>query len=354
MPENKTTDAKAILLSMLGNMAGGVLAIGFKGEILVINEAASLLLSGQREPSQLLSKNVLEYLDEDSRISEELRESLKEGRKSFSLIKESINDRYLNIHGNLFIRGLIVSFEDVTEVVNAENEILKTQHLQEKNKALEQFAYVTAHDLKQPLTTIQGYLDIVNLKFSDSIDPDLIRYCSLIQNATTRMVEQIQGLLLYSRLGKSSEKKKVSLQKLVKQVLEELNGQMTSTRAKIIVEELPELEAHDLEMRSLFKNLLSNSMKYTKKGVAPEIVVTSDNTGDHNKIVIRDNGLGIDAELHDKIFEMHFRTPNSAKDYSGSGIGLAHCKKIVELHGGEIWVNSELGKGSEFHFTLSN
>ena len=225
-----------------------------------------------------------------------------------------------------------------------------SKELRMVNKEMEQFAYLASHDLQEPLNTITGWLQIIN---SEQLDENGKMSVDLIGNATDRMRSLIKGLLEYSKLGSHIEFKSVDCNELIKEILNSLTAVIEKKEAEIKVSNLPMVQGHQLKLSMLFQNLISNSLKFTKEGTKPIVQISarkSELTG-YWEFALTDNGIGISEENLDKIFDI-FHREHSRDKYEGTGIGLAHVKKIVEMHKGKIWVSSKLNEGTTFHFTL--
>jgi len=166
------------------------------------------------------------------------------------------------------------------------------------------------------------------------------------------MKELISGLLDYGSLGKSAEIKEIDCNKIVKTVYEDLNFLITSTNTKIEVGELPILLGYETEIRLLFQNLIANAIKFKKPNLDPDIIISAEKNNSLWNFKVKDNGIGIDPDYKEKIFNI-FQRLHRSDEFEGTGIGLAHCRKIVELHNGEIGVVSQLGEGSTFHFSIN-
>ena len=164
------------------------------------------------------------------------------------------------------------------------------------------------------------------------------------------MQSLVKDLLDYSRLTETGETKLVDLNLLIKHVLHDLDGSIQQANAHIQIENLPELDGYETPLRLLYQNLISNAIKFSVD--RPQIKIGADKVGGKWLFYVQDNGIGIDPQHHDKIFVI-FQRLHLRSEFGGTGIGLAHCKKIVEMHGGIIWVESEVGKGSKFCFTLN-
>jgi signal transduction histidine kinase len=221
------------------------------------------------------------------------------------------------------------------------------------NKELEQFLYIATHDLKEPLNTVNSYVDLFRKKYNGKFDQTADDYLTYIQKSVNLMKDLVKDLMDYSIIGNEKVAKKTNLNELVKNVIDALRSSIQEKKAEINMDNLPTLNVYPAEMTVLFQNLLSNAVKFNREGVNPKIFIKSEKQNGNWKFSIKDNGLGIDKKFYDKIFVI-FQRLNPRSKYEGTGIGLAHCKKIVELHKGEIWVESTPGEGSEFHFTIQD
>lgn len=230
------------------------------------------------------------------------------------------------------------------------NEDLLLQ-MEDKNKQLNQFAYIASHDLQEPLRTVDNFIDIFEEEYKDKLDEEAGQYFGFIKGATSRMKDLITGLLNYSRLGKSGVKADVFLNELITNIKEDLSVRINERGVVITQDDLPEVNGYPVELRQLFMNLINNAIKFTPPERSPKIHIAYKELKSFHEFKIIDNGLGIKEEHIDKIFNMFTRL-HSAKDYEGTGIGLAFCQKIIELHRGKISVTSTLGEGSTFKFTL--
>jgi len=254
---------------------------------------------------------------------------------------------------------------EINERKNSEEQIkaLNLQLLQNidkleaANKDLDRFAFMASHDLQEPLRKIRTFSDRLSEKYSDIFDEDAKKILSRIQNAATRMQLLIKDILTFSKIsiGKK-EFVKSNLNLLLEEVLNEFEVPVREMKAQIMIEKLPDLYINLNLMRPLFYNIVSNSLKYSKKGEVPVIKVHSDFTDESSgnkycRIFFEDNGIGFDQKYSEQIFEM-FKRLHNHNEYEGTGIGLALCKKIVEEHSGFISARSHLGKGSTFIISL--
>ena len=227
----------------------------------------------------------------------------------------------------------------------------QNKRLQIQNKELEQFSYIASHDLQEPLRTLISFAELLKDEYSGKLDENADIYLNYILQSSGRMQNLVKGLLDYTRIGKERELSKVDCKLLIYQILTDIQLSISECEALITVKELPILNAFAIELRLLFQNLISNALKFRRKGKAPEIEISAEEKENHWLFALKDNGIGIDKNDKDKIFIIFKRLHNRG-EYEGTGIGLSHSKKIVELHGGQIWVESNIGEGSTFYFTI--
>jgi signal transduction histidine kinase len=220
-----------------------------------------------------------------------------------------------------------------------------------KNKELEQFAYIASHDLQEPLRSVTSFSQLINEEYRDKIGDTGAQYLDFLMEASGRMRNLIKGLLDYSRLGREAKLSMVDANAVLRDVQVDLSVAIAESKARITVERLPTLLAYETEFRQLVQNLLSNALKFRRKDTAPELRISAQRQGNCWEFAVQDNGIGIAKESQDKIFLIFQRLHNRSQ-YEGTGIGLANCRKIAELHGGSIRVMSEKNQGSTFYFTI--
>lgn len=225
------------------------------------------------------------------------------------------------------------------------------KELESKNTELEQFVYIASHDLQEPLRTTASFVELFQKQYKGRLDEKADSYLSYISDSSARMKTLIGDLLEYSRIGGKRELQEIDCNVLLNEVLTDLGIVVAESGAKISAGRLPCLYAYPTAIKQLFQNLITNAIKFRKNDIISKIQISAEVKGDAWKFSFTDNGIGIEPKHSEKIFII-FQRLHSRKEYEGSGIGLAHCKKIVESHGGRIWIESIPGEGTTFHFTL--
>ncbi len=274
--------------------------------------------------------------------------------------KEKKRSNVLLEDKNHAIRDTYALLERRTREISDQNDLLKQQTeeihhqnelLKQSNSDLEQFAYVASHDLREPLRTIRSYMQLLQKRYEEKLDASAKEFIDYAVKGAFRMDQLLRDLLDYSRIGRTRLiVSPVPLDSLVEEVLHNLSRQIDDSNAVINVGKLPVVNGHESQLEQLFQNLLSNALKFSGNK-PPEISISSE-TKDHEAVIsITDNGIGIDDRYRDKIFTI-FQRLHTQEKYQGTGIGLAICKRVVQQHGGELWFESEMGKGTTFYVSL--
>jgi signal transduction histidine kinase len=238
------------------------------------------------------------------------------------------------------------------ERLRAEEEIKRyTKELERSNKELQQFAYVASHDLQEPLRMVGSFLQLLERRYSQQLDSNAKDFIHYAVDGAVRMQALINDLLEYSRVGTRGKPfEEIDLNKIVALAKNNLNIAIKEHKAKIRCAKLPLIFGDDTQLTQVFQNLIGNAIKFhTEK--SPEITITSVRKNGNYEIMVKDNGIGIDPQYKEKIF-LIFQRLHNREDYPGTGIGLAICKRIVERHGGSIWVESKAGEGATFIFSI--
>ncbi len=253
--------------------------------------------------------------------------------------------------------GVIFQYLTLAKNISLEKkaEQLNSQYLKElksKNTELEEFSYIASHDLQEPLRTLTNYSGLFVRKYQDILDKQGIELLEFISSATLRMQTLIRDILDYSRIGKEKSKVEIDVQKVVEHVVQDLSVLINNSQTEIqINNSLPKIYGYETEIRLVFQNLIANSIKFKNINKKPYLEIEY-NEGLHNhRFSVSDNGIGIDPNYKDKIFQI-FQRLHKQSAYSGTGIGLAHCKKIIERHQGEIWFEPNSNQGTIFYFTI--
>jgi len=255
---------------------------------------------------------------------------------------------------------MIGSLQDVTKLKQNERDLeelnlklsKRAYDLKISNQELEQFAYIASHDLQEPLRMVTSFLGQLKKKYDDQLDEKAQQYIYFANDGAVRMRQIILDLLEYSRVGRLSyQMEEIDLNILINEVVILHQNTIAEKKAIIKYDHLPTIKAAKTPLLSVLSNLISNGLKYQNGNSNPEILINVKDLGDKWEFIISDNGIGIDPQFFRKIFII-FQRLHSKESYSGTGIGLAISKKIIENHGGTIWLESALEKGSIFHFTI--
>jgi light-regulated signal transduction histidine kinase (bacteriophytochrome) len=254
--------------------------------------------------------------------------------------------------------GTLGVARDITERKRAEQKLKQTMaELARSNRELEQFAYVASHDLQEPLRMVASYVQLLARRYQGRLDADADEFIAYAVDGATRMQALINDLLAYSRVGTRGRPfEPTDCEAILDQALANLQVAIEESGAVVTHDPLPTVMADGTQLVQLFQNLIGNAVKFRGEQ-PPRIHISAQKTSEVSKtsevwaFSVRDNGIGIDPEYHERIF-MIFQRLHSREEYEGTGIGLAVCRKILERHGGRIWVESQPGKGSTFYFTI--
>jgi light-regulated signal transduction histidine kinase (bacteriophytochrome) len=244
--------------------------------------------------------------------------------------------------------------KSISKLTKAEEQLKKySEDCERSNRELEKFAYVASHDLKSPVLSVAVSLKLFEKRNREKIDAESLELIKDASASADRMQNLITNLLTYARIGENNLKKakeRLNLTETLNTVLTTLKAECEQCGCTIIADELPEVMAAHTQMMQLFQNLLSNAIKF-RGAEPPRVKIRAERASREWLFSITDNGIGIPYEHKERIFEL-FHRGSVGESHKGTGLGLAICKKIVERHGGRLWVESEPGKGSTFYFTI--
>ena len=337
-----------------------IIITDLEGRIIEVNDGLIEITGYIR--NELLGKSTLElalWLDNADRnfVVSQLTNGKKVLDKEYRFQKKNGEAVY-----GLFSAGLITlqgtphilsTIADITARKETETRLNETmQNLERSNQELEQFAYVASHDLQEPLRMVSSYTQLLAKRYSDKLDSDAKDFIQYAVNGATRMQQLINDLLDFSRLNtRKRPPSTVNSHSIIGRVQINLTSLITEHNALITCDELPVIIADETQMVQLFQNLISNAIKFHNSR-SPLVHISCRTESDEWIFSVKDNGIGIDREFYDRIFKI-FQRLHSSAEYAGTGIGLAICKRIVERHGGRIWLESEKDKGSTFYFSIS-
>ena len=313
---------------------------------------------------ELLGRHVKELSHpEDRDVSDAPRERIRRGEAESARFEK----RYLRADGAVIwcevavalvrdVYGVpqyeVAIFDEVTDRKKAEARLREAhEELKRSNAELEQFAYVASHDLQEPLRMVASYAQLLGRRYEAKLDGDAREFMAYIVDGASRMKQLIEDLLAYSRVGtKGAEFKRVNAEDALKRALFNLRVAIEEAGAVVTNDPLPTLSGDEVQLGQLLQNLMSNALKFRSDSV-PRIHIGVTESAKEYAFEVRDNGIGIEPQYYERIF-MVFQRLHNKGEYPGTGIGLAICKKVVERHGGRIWVESRPGAGSSFYFTL--
>ncbi|MGB9937602.1 MAG: PAS domain S-box protein [Methanobacterium sp.] len=249
--------------------------------------------------------------------------------------------------------SILVISHDITARKKVEEQLKNTiEELEHSNYELQQFAYITSHDLQEPLRTIASYAGLLERRYKGQLDPDADDFLDFMVEGATRMKEMIQGLLTYSRVETlEGDFKTLDSREIIKDALKNLNIAIIESNVTITCENLPVIFGDKGQLIQVFQNLISNAIKFKNPNLPLKIHVSAKKEDNEYVFSVADNGIGIEEQYSAKIFEV-FKKLHTIDKYKGAGIGLSIVKRIIDRYGGRIWVESSLGKGSTFYFTI--
>jgi PAS domain S-box-containing protein len=342
--------------------ASGVAHVSLEGRLIRVNRRLTEMLGYAEQ--QLIGRSVKDISHpQDRDLTDAQRAQIRSGERESVRFEK----RYLRKNGEpvwvslgiALVRDAfgtpqyeIAMFDDITERKQAEAALQEAhEELKRSNSELEQFAYVASHDLQEPLRMVSSYTQLLGRRYGEKFDADAKEFMAYIVDGATRMKQLIEDLLAYSRVGtKSMDFKPAELEKSLRRAITNLKAAIDESGASVTHDPLPTLPADEVQLAQVFQNLMGNALKF-RGPTTPHIHVAVSEKPAEWEITVRDNGIGIEPQYFERIFMVFQRLHNKA-EYPGTGIGLAIVKKVIERHGGHVRVESKLGEGSAFIFTL--
>lgn len=318
-------------------------------EVMAQPVTAALTPASLQQVSESLAVNLPAFIAQGSGTMSFINE-VDQPRKDGSIVNTEVTTTYLfDEQGDVEIVGVS---RDITERKRAEEELHHTlEELRRSNAELEQFAYVASHDLQEPLRAVAGMVQLLQQQYQGQLDEEADEFIELAVEGANRMQTLINDLLAYSRVGRRGKPfEPVSAGECLQKALRNLEVAVSESRARITADELPTVTADSTQLVQLLQNLIGNSLKFCNNQ-PPQIHISTVKGANNWQISVCDNGIGIEPQYFERIFQV-FQRLHLRDEYPGTGIGLALCQKIVERHGGKIWVESQPGQGSTFYFTL--
>ena len=347
--------------ALFENAYDGILIIMDEGEFVYANKRMEEITGYNGEKLLQLNIKDLTHPDEFEKIVEEYQKRFEGKTVTIQYETIIVNKNGKSVPVELSAAktiwerkpAFISIFRDITERKKAEEELKATlKDLKRSNIELEQFAYVASHDLQEPLRMITSFTQLLQNRYQDKLDDDANDFINYAVNGATRMQNLIKDLLIFSRVGTRGKPfKTTDMNGVLEAVIATFQQIIKKTNITLTYNPLPVIIADEPQMIQLMQNLISNAIKFRNEE-PPRIHVSGEVKADKWIFSVSDNGIGMDSKFFDRIFVI-FQCLHVKDKYGGTGIGLAVCKKIIQRHGGKIWVESEIGKGSTFYFTIS-
>jgi signal transduction histidine kinase len=333
------------------------------GLILLLSGILAYIISALL--GRMISRPILHLAEIANRVSLDKNYSLRASRMThdeLGILTGRFNEMLSQIdeRDSALVKTQAVLKREIEEKNNEILERLKTQHeldlaneeLKKSNNDLQQFAHVASHDLQEPLRTVASYVQLLERRYKDQLDDEAKKFIDFAVAGAVRMQKMIKDLLIYSRVStKGNEFKRTNCEEILRLSLMNLKVAIEESQAQVTHDPLPELKADGAQLIQLFQNLIGNALKFHIPDQLPQIHISAVPSDEGWKISVKDNGIGIEQQYFDRIFVIFQRLHNRQK-YPGTGLGLAVCARIVERHGGRIWVESQPGEGTEFFFTI--
>lgn len=358
--EDKLIKNEKKFKDFLEGVPDAIVILNIDNSIALINKKMEDVFGYQRD--ELIGQDPFVLVPND----EDLAETKKRLVKYFELSEpvDQIERKLQRKNGEVFfaeisisplitITGKVIaaSIRDVTEKKKNEKLRLEAIETAAKNKELEQFAYIVSHDIKEPIISLMSLVELFRLTQSEKLNKEALQSLEYMSTMSKRLINLIQDLLQYATAEHPIETEAVNCNRIIQEISTDLGTLIKRTKASIDHEELPTINANNFQIRLLFQNLINNAIKFQKQGISAIVKIGVYRTDDALIFWVKDNGIGMNQSDSKNIFDV-FKRLHGRNKFEGSGIGLAHCKKIVKYYEGEIWVESHLGEGSTFYFTL--
>jgi PAS domain S-box-containing protein len=347
------------LAAIVESSDDAIISKSLDGIVTSWNAAAERIFGYQA--AEMIGQSILRLLPED-RYDEEtmILERMRRGERveHFETVRQAKDGRFLDVsvtisplrneHGTII--GASKILRDITARKQMEQALAqRAAELERINTEFQQFSYIVAHDLNEPLRTMHSFLQLLERQLHGTLDASAREYMTFVTDAARRMQQMLTDLLAYTRAGQSPEFQAVDCEALLSEVLMALQTRIEERGAVITHDPLPTIRGDMTRLRQVVQNLLSNALKFCEE--QPHIHLSALKEESHWRFTVQDNGIGIDPHQGNRLFQV-FQRLHTRDEYPGSGVGLAICKKIVEQHGGRIWVESRPGEGATFSFTI--
>jgi len=354
-------EAQLRLAAIVESSEDAIISKSLDGVVMSWNAAAERLFGYHAE--EIIGHSIRRLLPADRSDEEDLiLARLRRGERveHFETVRRTKDGQLVDVSVTIsplrYAHGTIIGASKIARDITARKKIEATlarqaAELQRVNEELQQFAYIVSHDLNEPLRTMRNYVQLLARRSTGNLDGEAVEYMAFVTDAAERMQQMLSDLLAYTRAGQTPEIQSADCETVLASVLNALQARITACGAVITHDPLPTIRGDATRLGQVLQNLIDNALKFCQ-AKPPRIHITATKDKYHWQFSVRDNGIGIDPQQITRLFQV-FQRLHTRSEYTGSGIGLAICKRIVEQHGGRIWVESQPGAGSIFHFTIS-
>ena len=358
--EARLADSEKYARGLLETSLDSLVTISSGGKISDVNAATEVITGLPRE--KLIGTDFSDYFTDPDQARKGYQKVFSEQEvRDYPLVVKHIDGSLRDVLYNASLyrddegetAGVFAAARDVTELNGAQERLRQTvENLERSNKDLEQFAYVASHDLQEPLRMVSSYTQLLAERYGDELDQDAKDFIGYAVDGSIRMQTLINDLLQYARVGtRGQELAATNIRDPLDSAIATMQSRIEETAAVVSIGDMPTVLADCAQITQLFQNLLGNAIKFAKADQVPRIDISAKRARGEWVFSVSDNGVGIDPKYQTRVFEI-FQRLHSRSEYSGTGIGLAICKRIVERHGGKIWVESEVDRGATLKFSL--